>query len=454
MGAESWERRRALLATVRKWLVVFAGVYPASTADTAYAAAWLHAAEVFRPEGMGEYTGALGERLRQSADPRGELIALGCDTTGTVAAAVTPASRTYLAVVAGPLWQCRDFPMREALVLLQADDRRARQAAAWRLVRPQLRPGQPGQADEAAVAAAVARELESAMQDARAPQLRCLALDALYRERRRKDPNGAIETWRLRWEADLALKAFLEDKDRSVQTSAAGILAKLGNSADIAALAQVDLAARAPEALERLFTALAQRWSALGGQAEYLTPGIADLCERVMSSGNDVAAGRAGWLRMHQPDLDAEAKVRLAGSFKSAAARAGAVRALGAGDAKGVLQSKLVVHLLSDPVAAVRAAVFEARLPRAVTAASDRATLYLKGLSDTDAAVRLAVTKTLELRGDERAGLVGARVRELAEKDPDPEVRSAAALLVRRWTEPDAGGTPQPEKRGPIGPAK
>ena len=430
LGEESWERRRAFFQAVRAWLASERSNSQAPTGGLRFVAAWLRAAEVFRPQMEGpEYAAHLQDRLWQNREPRGKLVALDLDRTGRLAASPSLPTQVELALVAGPIWWRNRFTLEQARVMLDSGDRRRIQAALWRLARPETRGQETNPTDEAILA--VALKVQDAAQDAASPILRSLAFDALYKQHQRKIADGANEPWRLRWEADLALKAFLEDADAGVQYVTAGALGSLAGPVEMNTLTQADLKTRTPAALEHLLSTLTQRWLAPNGQVDFLTAATMSLAERFLTSENEEIAARAAWLRMHQPELNPEAQIRLLGLFKTPVTRASAIRALGAGHIKIELTAKVVTHLLADASPAVRQAVFDARLPRLVAPASDRAILYTKGISDPDAAVRLAALNALGLSVVQEYPALTDELNVLAVKDPDPEVRDAAARMVQ-----------------------
>jgi hypothetical protein len=256
--------------------------------------------------------------------------------------------------------------------------------------------------------------------------LRRLALEALYRERQRAGAAGARETFRLSWDAGLALSPFLTDSDSGVQSAAAEILARWATSAQIAMLSQNGLVDRAPQAVAGLLRSLAPRWTAAHAEDSELSTALTALADRWTAAADPVVAQQAGWLRLHDPALDLDAQARLASLFKSAAARAGGVRALSG--KKGPLQPKLAAHLLGDSSPLVRAAVLEARLPHLIPD-DEAAKLYTKGLNDTEADVRLAALRALP--GAERRPEIVASLKRLAADDPVAAVRTEAAQALR-----------------------
>jgi len=268
------------------------------------------------------------------------------------------------------------------------------------------------------------------------PILRRLALEALYKDRRGAQPEGPGEPFRLLWEVGPALRAFLEDPDAAVQTAAAGAVGRLAYSTELAAVAQPVLRDRAPAAVVRLLEALGDRLVHSTGQAPEMTQAIAAVGSLCLDFGNEAVEQQAGWLSMNDPEMSLEAKVRLCGSFKKAPARSGAIRALGASNVRAEWTSKLVLHLLADTSPAVRAAVFQYRLPARANAnvgrvgnpphGEDNARLYLQGLRDPDPNVRLAALKALGPAFKQSEVLVQC-LKELAANDPEAEVRAFAA---------------------------
>ncbi|MGD0088919.1 MAG: HEAT repeat domain-containing protein, partial [Planctomycetota bacterium] len=82
LGAENWERRRALYQTVSSWLAA-PQTQQAGLHEPALAAAWLRAREVFCPgAGLAEQAKALEESLWLSGSYQAQLVALWADRTG------------------------------------------------------------------------------------------------------------------------------------------------------------------------------------------------------------------------------------------------------------------------------------------------------------------------------------------------------------------------------------
>ena len=426
LGAEQWERRRMLYQTVSSWLASTANEQKTDAANLGLAVAWLRAVEVFRGNNAFENCArTLGNQVWQTGDARAQFVVLSLARTDERFAAANLPAALRLGVVAGPLWWRSSLTLEQATALLDAGDTRSLLAALWRLARGEGRAAELGW--PAAARPELGNRIEAVARNSQSAAQRRLALEALYRDRRRKTADGATETFRLCWDAAPALQAFLDDPDTGVQTAAAGIVGRLGGSADVFRITRANLAGRAPEAVARMSTALAARWQTGGNQAAELTPAVVAWCDLNLGSENEAVARQAGVLRLSDPELDVEAKVRLLHSFRAPAARAGGIMALSCSGKKDSLPARLALYLLGDSSALARGAVFESRLPRLV-AASERGRVLLKGLDDSDATVRVACVGALE---PPVADEVALRVREMAASDPGPDVRALAAQALR-----------------------
>jgi hypothetical protein len=197
----------------------------------------------------------------------------------------------------------------------------------------------------------------------------------------------------------------------------------------------------------RLLEPLGDRLLKYTGQTEELTQAIVAVCGQCLDFGNDSVERQAGSVRMKDPEMSLEAKVRLLGSFKKAPARAGGIRALGMSAGRGDWTSRLVSHLLADGSPEVRAAVFQSRLPARIETGpkEEGLKLWLQGLRDTEPPVRLAALKALgQALAQTQVKAVAQCIRELAANDPDAEVKACAAALLRPTQD-----KPAPESQNP-----
>lgn len=456
LGAGNWERRRVLFQTVGSWLAGAPQLQPAggdaagqgdaenlparqarpgsvaqeqplSQAET-QSAAWLRAAAVFCPSAsVAERTQAIEQRLWQGGNTQAQLVVLSADRTGERLGAAALPAPLQVAVAAGPLWPRSRFSLEQAAAWVAGNDSRWVQAALWRLSRVEQRWLE--KALSGAENTSLVSTLMTFATNSPSPILRRLAVEALYRERQQKNAEGTGEKFRLCWDTRPALRSFMDDKDRAVQTAAAGAVGRLGDSTELSEMAQPGLRDRAPEAVARLLETLAERLIKSTGQTPELTQAIVAIADMCLEFGNDAVEQQAGRLRMNEPEMSLEAKVRLASSFKKAPARAGGIRVLGVSGARADWTIKLVSHLLADNSPDARAAVFQSRLPARVSPKEDVLKLWLKGLRDGESQVRLAALKALGPATQQPEAMLQC-IGELAASDPEAEVRAYAASML------------------------
>jgi hypothetical protein len=278
----------------------------------------------------------------------------------------------------------------------------------------------------------LAAKVEAWAMNLASPSLQRLALSALYREHKLKRAEGGERLWRLRTDADLALKVFLASDSLSIQSTAAGILGEFGGVDELNSILEADLSARNPEAVENLLRVLAQRCLAPAGTADPSIPLMMALAEKLKDSPHEALAARAVCLRMSEPDLTADARVRLLGLFKTPATRSAAIRVLSSTTPKLALSRGMILSLLADASPLVRTAIFEANLPRLAESANERAKLFLKGLYDSAAEVRLAALKTLKQPDIGNISGLEKILTKLASSDPEADVRAAAQGILRK----------------------